>query len=177
MLFHVSVGFPCVRMLFHAIDARRTPRTLRRDRRHRRRRNGRSVSRARLAAKSRCRRESSARLGPAVLPAPASRSRWLIAAALFALAASGVVAGHFLWQARVAQLPEYHQLTFDRGRIWSARFTPDGQSVVYGAVWRASPLQLYSVHLGGRESRALALAGNDILSISSLPDRNAISPS
>src|SRR5262249_19670648 len=31
--------------------------------------------------------------------------------------------------------PALHQITFRRGTVWNARFTPDGNSVIYGAAW------------------------------------------
>jgi hypothetical protein len=32
-------------------------------------------------------------------------------------------------------VPTFHRLTFRRGVVLSARFAPEGQSVVYGASW------------------------------------------
>jgi Tol biopolymer transport system component len=60
----------------------------------------------------------------------------------------------------------FHQLTFRRGMIWSARFAPDGQTIVYGAAWDGKPFQLFSTRPVSRESRSLGLPDGDILSIS-----------
>jgi DNA-binding winged helix-turn-helix (wHTH) protein/Tol biopolymer transport system component len=60
--------------------------------------------------------------------------------------------------------PAFHQLTFQRGTIWSARFAPDGQTIVYGAAWDGRPIRLFSTRPNGPESRALGLDA-DILSI------------
>ncbi len=57
--------------------------------------------------------------------------RWasLLTAALVAVAA-GLLGGAIL---KPVHNPVYRRLTFERGTIYSARFTPDGRSVVYGA--------------------------------------------
>jgi eukaryotic-like serine/threonine-protein kinase len=40
--------------------------------------------------------------------------------------------------------PTYKRLTFEEGTVYSARFTPDGQSIIYGAAWNGKRQQLYS---------------------------------
>ena len=95
----------------------------------------------------------------------AIRSTGLIAcAALFV----GTGAGWLLrgrWMA-VSQ-PSYHQLTFRRGTIRSAHFTPNGQSVVYGASWEGSPIDLFITSPESPQSRSLNLGGAALLGISS----------
>jgi eukaryotic-like serine/threonine-protein kinase len=59
----------------------------------------------------------------------------------------------------------FQRLSFGRGTILSARFAPDGQSVVYGAAWDGKPFQLFWTRTGSLESRSLALEA-DILAIS-----------
>ena len=65
---------------------------------------------------------------------------------------------------------EYHPVTFRRGVVSSARFTPDGQSFVYSASWEGQP---YAAFLGRPESadaRDLQLKDSRILSISRAGD-------
>ena len=69
-----------------------------------------------------------------------------------------------------ASQPIYRSLTHLRGYIHSARFTPDGQSVVYGAEWGGKPLELFMARLDGVDSRPLGLSETDILSITSKAD-------
>ena len=93
------------------------------------------------------------------------RSTGFIACAVLIL---GAAAGWFLrasWMP-VSQ-PLYHQLTFRRGTIRSARFTPNGQSVVYGASWEGSPIDLFITSPESPQSRSLNLEGYALLSISS----------
>jgi Tol biopolymer transport system component len=78
------------------------------------------------------------------------------------------VATFFLGQ-RTAKSPAplYPQLTFRRGTIRSADFTPNGQSVVYGASWEGSPSDLFITSPESPQSRSLNLGGAALLAISS----------
>jgi hypothetical protein len=80
---------------------------------------------------------------------------------------AGIAAGHYLWRAPAAPEPKFQRLTFDQGYIWSARFTPDGQSVIYSAAWKGNSLQIFSMRPGAANSRSLGLPSADVLSISS----------
>jgi DNA-binding winged helix-turn-helix (wHTH) protein/Tol biopolymer transport system component len=61
--------------------------------------------------------------------------------------------------------PDFQRLSFGRGMIRSARFAPDGQSVVYGAAWDGKPSQLFWTKAGSIESRPLGVEA-EILAIS-----------
>ena len=63
--------------------------------------------------------------------------------------------------------PSFQQLTFRRGEICSARFAPDGQTVVYSAAWDGKPVEIFVGRLESPESRPFGLAGAEVLSISS----------
>ena len=43
-----------------------------------------------------------------------------------------------------AAAPTYQRFTFESGTIYSARFAPDGQSIIYAAAWNDRPVQLFS---------------------------------
>jgi len=62
--------------------------------------------------------------------------------------------------------PTYQRITFRRGAVWSARFTPDGHSVVYSAGWEGKPLELFWTHVGNPEARTLGFRDTDLLSVS-----------
>jgi serine/threonine protein kinase len=62
--------------------------------------------------------------------------------------------------------PSFTQLTSRRGTVWSARFAPDGQTIVYAASWDHEPVQLFSTRLGNSESRPLGFSPATLLSIS-----------
>ena len=63
--------------------------------------------------------------------------------------------------------PSYRQLTFRQGTIRSARFSPDGQTVVYGAAWGGAPIEVFTVRPGTPESRPLGQVDANVLAVSS----------
>ncbi|HEY3121221.1 MAG TPA: WD40 repeat domain-containing protein, partial [Vicinamibacteria bacterium] len=67
---------------------------------------------------------------------------------------------------RPVSSPTFRPLTFRRGYVGSARFMPDGETVVYGARWDGAPVQAFSTRLGSPESTALSLPSADVLSVS-----------
>jgi DNA-binding winged helix-turn-helix (wHTH) protein/sugar lactone lactonase YvrE len=89
-------------------------------------------------------------------PAPPRRraptSRRAGVAAVLAL----VVAGAYLAGRRAAQSPSpaFHRLTFRRGFVDTARFTPEGE-VVYSAMWEGGPAQTFATRAGSADTRTL----------------------
>ncbi len=80
----------------------------------------------------------------------------------------GALAGIFLFKRPVqAVLPTYHPLAFRRGIVRSARFTPDGKTVIYSAAWEGKPLGLFSTRPESPQSREMDPPGADVLAISS----------
>ncbi|MBI4911593.1 MAG: protein kinase [Acidobacteria bacterium] len=76
------------------------------------------------------------------------------------------------WMAhRMDQVPpefSYKRLTFRRGNLSMARFSPDGNTIIYSAGWDGQPTDLYQVRLDSLESRPLGLPpGTDLLAVSS----------
>jgi serine/threonine protein kinase len=66
------------------------------------------------------------------------------------------------------ELPTFTRLTFHRGNIRSARFSPDGRSVFYSARWEGQPEDVYLLNTVTLESRPLGLPpGSTLLDISS----------
>ena len=90
------------------------------------------------------------------------RMGWIVAGTLLLGAAVGSV---LALKASRPEPPRYTKITFNRGTVTSARFTPDGQSVVYSAKWEGKPLALYSTRLGNPESLPLGLPPASLLSI------------
>ena len=94
--------------------------------------------------------------------------RWRAALVLLALLAAagvaGVIAGARAWR---AQRPDFRQLTFRRGTIYSARFASDGQTVVYSAAWEGARLpELFLSRVDGPESKPFGLHDANVLSLS-----------
>ncbi len=62
--------------------------------------------------------------------------------------------------------PEMTRLTFSRGSIRSARFGPDGRTVVFGAAWDGAPIRLFVAQPGSPEPQRAELPDADVLSVS-----------
>ena len=63
-------------------------------------------------------------------------------------------------------IPTYKRLTFRRGTVTSARFAPDGNTIVYSAAWEGGRRELFSTRPESSESRSLNIQDADILAIS-----------
>jgi WD40 repeat protein len=61
----------------------------------------------------------------------------------------------------------YHQLTFRKGTILSARFAPDNHTVIYSAAWSGRDPELFSTRQDSIESRPVGLSQVDLLGVSS----------
>jgi Tol biopolymer transport system component len=104
--------------------------------------------------------------GTATGRAATARSKWIRPAlAALVLLAAGLALGAWLKPSAPGLHPKLHRITFRRGTIWDARFTPDG-NVIYGAAWDGGPVELYANQAGSTESRALGMARTGILAIS-----------
>ena len=97
------------------------------------------------------------------------RPRWLLPFVLAAVAVTGVALG--LLADRTlrhdgAGAPAFRQLTFQRGTIFTARFAPDGQTIVYSAAWDGKPVDVFATRREFPEARTLGIEGTNLLSIS-----------
>jgi hypothetical protein len=94
---------------------------------------------------------------------------WWIALPLAALLVAGGVYGarRLALQSAKSVVPTFRRLTFRRGNVLTARFAPDGQTVVYGAAWEGKPSELFTVRTDSFESRPLGLDHANVLSVSS----------
>jgi len=64
--------------------------------------------------------------------------------------------------------PRFHQLTFQRGTIYGAKFAPDGQSILFSAAWNGAPKpQVYTTRTDALMSRPIDLQDSQVLGISS----------
>src|SRR2546429_5597169 len=79
--------------------------------------------------------------------------RWMTHSLLIvAVILVGVLAARSLWTRRE---PRFHQLTFRRGSVFTARFAPYGRAVLYIAEWDGNPGRTYSTRPEFPESRSL----------------------
>ncbi len=85
---------------------------------------------------------------------------------LLALAA-GVYGGKLFFSTPPPPPPIYRQLTFRRGSIRSARFAPDGQTILYSAAWQGSPVDVFTARPEAPEARSMGLNRTQLVSVSS----------
>ncbi len=90
---------------------------------------------------------------------------WLAVAALVSLAA-GLLAGKFIFSTPPSLPPLYRQLTFRRGSIRSARFAPDGQTILYSAAWQGGPVDVFTARPEAPEARSMGLSHTQLASVS-----------
>ena len=100
-------------------------------------------------------------------PVRGIRTRLVAAGAAAFVLALAVWAGTRLAPQGSLTNARVQRLTFRRGNILSARFAPDGQTVVYGAAWEGRPSEVFTVRTDSLESRPLGFDHADVLSVSS----------
>ncbi len=99
--------------------------------------------------------------------AVAGRRRWLLPAIGGATIAALIAAVVFLaMRPSVSGPTAIDEVTFRNGYIRMARFAPDGQGIVYGAMWDGGPMQLYQGHLNSTDAQPIAPDPADLLSVS-----------
>ncbi len=104
---------------------------------------------------------------PVRTQAPTAKPLWR-GWSLAALAVLVAFAGGILLARNWDQHPRasYHRLTYRQGTIQAARFTPDGQSIVYSASWEGEQPDIFTSRPERPESRSLGLKGSTLLAIS-----------
>ena len=95
--------------------------------------------------------------------------RKLRSAALLGAAALFLGAGLFWVGTRVRSEEKpvtFRRITFRRGNVVDARFTPDGESVVYSAAYDGGLMEVYLTRPDGHDSRPLGLADMQVIGVS-----------
>ncbi len=89
------------------------------------------------------------------------RLGWLFAGILLAGAVSAAI-----WGSQQTPMPSFRQITFRRGVLSSARFGPDGQTILYSAAWDGTRRQLFLANTFSPESKALGFKAAGLASVS-----------
>ena len=110
---------------------------------------------------------SGAQTVPAAPPRLRSRMLPVIAVCVLVALAAGVYAGKWLFSSPPLVPPTYRQLTFRRGSIRSARFAPDGQTILYSAAWQGGPVDVFTARPEAPEARSMGLSRTQLASVSS----------
>ncbi|MCU1271341.1 MAG: serine/threonine protein kinase [Acidobacteriaceae bacterium] len=86
----------------------------------------------------------------------ATRSKlWMAVVAITLIGVTTVA--YFVGTRNASQLARFERLTFQRGYINGARFTPDGKNVIYSAAWEGRPYEIFSMRIGDHNARSLDL--------------------
>jgi len=107
---------------------------------------------------------------PRTQPVPLKRavsSKLLALLFVVSIAGAGFAGWYLARRERtVIEQVTFRRMTFRRGEVRSARFTPDGETIVYGAAWDGLPSELFSASRHSPESRPLGVRGAEVLSVS-----------
>ncbi len=87
---------------------------------------------------------------------------WAIAAAAILLCVGG---GWFLLGRTVPQ-PIYRMVTFREGTLQNARFSHDGQTIVFSGQWEGEQAQVLTTRVGSPESRPLGIPSATVAAVS-----------
>ena len=100
---------------------------------------------------------------------PQRRVSPLLLALLYLVSVAGAAYGAWWWAHRGRDEvlePQFHRLTFRRGEVRSARFSPDGETIVYSAAWDGQPSEIFVVSRRATEARPLEIPDSEVLSVS-----------
>src|SRR6202167_1068432 len=89
------------------------------------------------------------------------------------LVGTGVFFGH---RSARWQPPDFQRLTVRRGTVYSARFAPDGHSVIYAASWDGAPTEIFSTDPKISGTRSLGLPDTQLLAVSSSGEMAVLQP-
>jgi hypothetical protein len=91
---------------------------------------------------------------------------WRLATAAAALAALSLAGGYLLAYRAAPPQPTFGRLTFNRGLIMTARFTPEGNAVAFSAAWDGQPLRTFTLRPGSPQPTTVQIPDAQLLSIS-----------
>ena len=104
-------------------------------------------------------------------------NRTLVAFLAVVIAGMLVGSGFFLGHRTTRwQQPDFQRLTVNRGTVYSARFAPDGHSVIYAASWGGEPTEIFSTDLKVPGARSLGLSATQLLAVSSSGEMAVLQP-
>jgi Tol biopolymer transport system component len=100
---------------------------------------------------------------------PKRRVSPLLLALLFLVSIAGAVYATWWYAHRVTEEvvePQFHRMTFRRGEVRNARFSPDGETIVYSAAWDGHTPEIFVASRRSPEARPLGVPESEILSVS-----------
>jgi WD40 repeat protein len=106
--------------------------------------------------------------GSAAMRVAKAPRRWAaVFPALAGLLLLLLAADHWLWPRHQSDAaPVFHRLTYESGTVNSARFSPDGHTVVYSAAWEGRPSQIFTTRAEFPQPQPLGIEGGRIAAVS-----------
>jgi DNA-binding winged helix-turn-helix (wHTH) protein/Tol biopolymer transport system component len=82
---------------------------------------------------------------------------------------AGIIAAMLLFLSRRSQYQpaDFHRLTVNRGTVYSARFAPGSNNVLYAASWDGKPVEIFSADTKLPGARNIGLPATQLLALSS----------
>ncbi|HEX2836473.1 MAG TPA: protein kinase [Thermoanaerobaculia bacterium] len=95
-------------------------------------------------------------------------SPWLLGVLYLVSVAGAAYGAWMLAQRKHEEIvePQFHRLTFRRGEVRSARFSPDGETIVYSAAWDGNRPEIFIASRRATEARSLGVADSEVLAVS-----------
>ena len=106
-------------------------------------------------------------VSPVAVMTRSRRRTWLAAVGTLGLVVTAAMGWWAGTRTSRTQFPNYKPITFRRGSINTARFGPDGQTVIYSAAWEGAPSDIYTGRTDSLGERPLGIPRADVLAISS----------
>ncbi|HET8773775.1 MAG TPA: protein kinase [Thermoanaerobaculia bacterium] len=100
---------------------------------------------------------------------PKRRVSPVLLALLYLVSLAGVAYATWLFAHRKTEEvvePQFHRLTFRRGEVRNARFSPDGETIVYSAAWDGHAPEVFVSSRRSPEARPLGVPESEILAVS-----------
>ncbi|HUP49845.1 MAG TPA: serine/threonine-protein kinase [Thermoanaerobaculia bacterium] len=105
---------------------------------------------------------------PASVPRRSAVSPLLLVVLFLVAAGGAAVAGWYLAsrERTAAENTFFRRMTFRRGEVRTARFTPDGETIVYSAAWEGEPSEIFVASRHSPEARPLGIPEAEVLAVS-----------
>jgi serine/threonine protein kinase/WD40 repeat protein len=93
----------------------------------------------------------------------------VLLALLYLVSIAGAAYGAWTYAQRTKEQPpepQFRRMTFRRGEVRTARFTPDGETIVYSAAWDGKTTDTFVVSRSATEARPLEIPESEVLAVS-----------
>jgi eukaryotic-like serine/threonine-protein kinase len=105
----------------------------------------------------------------AMLTKPKRRISPVLLALFYLASVAGAAWGAWKWSTRkTEEAPEvrFERMTFRRGEVRGARFSADGETIVYSAAWDGRPSEIFVASRNATEARPFGLQDAEVLAVS-----------